>query len=192
MQRQYGELPDDVIEDMIETVPRNADGKIGVDEIADFIDDKNTDYVQSYAAVEAQALEAGVAVNELPRFVMAALDEMGKESFDAALRRGGQIKRGDYAPMRTSLGATRTNVSNLVAANLMPTGRAAKIMQKYVDTSSPGSIAQSMSDNAAQIGEEVSDYKRGAGSATDPFPTGEGLFDSLGRMFSSIAVDEVH
>ena len=44
MQRQYGELPDDVIEDMIETVPRNADGKIGVDEIADFIDDKNTDY----------------------------------------------------------------------------------------------------------------------------------------------------
>ena len=59
--------------------------------------------------------------------------------------------------MRTSLGATRTNVSS-GRDNLMPTGRATKIMQKYVDTSSPSSIAQSMSDNAAQIGEEVSDY----------------------------------
>jgi len=191
MQRQYGELPDDLIEDMIDTVPRNADGKIGVDEIADFIDDKNMDFVQSYAAVEAQAIQAGVTVNELPRFVMAALDQMGKESFDSALRRGGQIKRGDMAPMRTSAGAVRSDLANLVAAHLMPTGRAAKIMQKYVDTTNAGTIAQSMSDNATEIGEAVGDYKRGAGSVDGLIVTGEGLFDSLGRMFSSIAVDEV-
>jgi len=191
MQRQYGELPDDLIEDIIDTVPRNADGKIGVDEIADFIDDKNMDFVQSYAAVEAQAIQAGVTVNELPRFVMAALDQMGKESFDSALRRGGQIKRGDMAPMRTSAGAVRSDLANLVAASLMPTGRAAKIMQKYVDTSNAGTIAQSMSDNATEIGEAAADYKRGAGSVDGVILTGEGLFDSLGRMFSSIAVDEV-
>ena len=192
MARQYGAIPDDTLTDIIETVPR-TDGKISVDDLATYIDDKNADYVMSYAAIEAQGLEMGVAVSELPRYVSGVLDDLGKESFDAALLRGGGLKRGDLAPQMTSLGVLRTNVANHIAATYMPTGRATKIMQRYVDSTNAKTIAKSMSDNAAEIGQASRSFKFSGRTGPDAneLPSGEGLFDSMGRMFSSIAVDEV-
>jgi hypothetical protein len=180
--RQYGQVPDETISDIFATVPRNADGKITADEIADYIDEANADYVAGYVALENEALAAGVAAHEIPRLVSFILDEQGIKSFDQALAGGAKLKRGDVAPQMTTLGVLRKSVANKIAAEVMPSNKALAIVQEFVDTTDAETVAQSMSDNAGEIGQAAQRYKRG---------TPEGFFDSSRRMFSSIAIDGV-
>ena len=179
IERQYGQIPDSTISDIFATVPR-TDGKITVDNIADYIDETNADYLTSYVALENEALRLGYTMNEVPRFVADVLDQQGIKSFDQMVSGAGQLKRGDLTPQMTSLGVLRKSVANRVAAEMMPTKKALKILQDFVDVTDAGTVAQSMSDNALEIGEQAQNFKRG---------TREGFFDSTRRMFSSIAID---
>ena len=180
--RQYGQIPDETITDIFATVPRTADGTITVDNIADYIDEANAEYLVSYVTLEEEALRLGYTANEVPRFVSEVLDLQGIKSFDQMIAGGGQLKRGDLTPQMTSLGVLRKSVANKIASEAMPMKKSLGILQEFVDTTNAGSIAQSMSDNATEIGRASQKFKRSQG---------EGYFDSTRRMFSSIAVDNV-
>ena len=180
--RQYGQIPDETITDIFATVPRSADGTITVDNIADYIDEANAEYLVSYVTLEEEALRLGYTANEVPRFVAEVLDLQGIKSFDQMISGGGQLKRGDLTPQMTSLGVLRKSVANKIASEAMPMKKSLGILQEFVDTTNAGSIAQSMSDNATEIGRASQKFKRSQG---------EGFFDSTRRMFSSIAVDNV-
>jgi hypothetical protein len=182
IERQYGQIPDSTISDIFATVPRNADGKITVDTIADYIDETNSNYLLSYSVLEDEALKQGYALSEIPRFVAYVLDEQGIKSFDQMIAGGARLKRGDLTPQMTSLGVVRKAIANRISAEVMPKKKALKILEDYVDTTNAGTVAQSMSDNALEIGREAQKFKRG---------DSEGFFDSTRRMFSSIAIDNV-
>ena len=180
--RRYGLDQDNIVEDILETAPR-TDGKITVDDIAGYIDDTNNKYLTEWVAAENFATESGVLAQDLPRVVAKILDEKDLQSFDKKLAKTRQNKRADVTPQMTSLGAVRSRVSNAVAANLMPAGKAIGILQRYVDTSSAKATAESFAENAEQIGDEARSFKRGARP--------ESVIDSTGRLFSSIAIDDV-
>lgn len=180
--RQYGQVPDDVITDIFATVPRADDGKITVDNIADYVDEMNSDYVATYSALEDEAFRAGYEAREVPELVAWVLDEQNIKSFDQRLAQGGQLKRADVAPQMTALGRIRKSVANRIASEFMPKDKAYKILEDFVDMTNARSVSQSMSDNALEIGAASQQFKRGSR---------EGFFDSTRRMFSSIAIDNL-
>ena len=211
IQRRYNQIPDDLITDIIAVAPRvNKDGaivprvadngninqgRITAESIADFANNKNNDYVLEIANIQRVALAQGELASNLPKIVQDILSQRRVESFDQALSRGAKkTKRAEVTPQMTSGAVARGKISDWIASNVTPNRASVKILQEYVDSTSPKTVAKSFSDNAAAIGQDSSNVASGGltpSFSKDGGTTGldrvSGLGDSLGRMFSSIS-----
>jgi hypothetical protein len=211
IQRRYNQIPDDLITDIIAVAPRvNRDGaivprvadngninqgRITAESIADFANNKNNDYVLEIANIQRVALAQGELASTLPKIVQDILAQKRIESFDQALSRGAKkTKRAEVTPQMTSGAVARGKISDWIASNVTPNRASVKILQEYVDSTSPKTVAKSFSDNAAAIGQDSSNVASGGlapSFAKDGGTAGldrvSGLGDSLGRMFSSIS-----
>jgi hypothetical protein len=177
MTRQYDEMPEDLIEDFRTLMPRNADGKFDVSTAARYIDETNDAYIVATGNISDEVAAAGATVAEMPALVRRILDEKDIRSFTQ--RVGAQTKRRQPLVPRMSIARQiRQSVVNNITANMMPTGQAVKLVNKYIgETSSSKEFAERFSEQALEIGAA----SRGLRAAT-----AEGWFDSIGRLFVSI------
>lgn len=194
MTRQYDEMPEDLIEDFRTTMPRNADGNFDVESVTTYIDENNRAFLILSGQVDEEALALGATKLTSSRIVKSILDEKLFEDFSrGVVTYGEELRRLNtsarlsekakrrklLAPRMSRVALFRKESVNRVITKVMPDKKAVALISKYVDNAeSNGDFIQKFSDSAVGIGQEARKNK---------FRSGEGWFDSLGRLFSSAA-----
>jgi len=180
--RQYERyLPDDVIESFIKYGKDPKTEKYSVQSVANYIDADNTAYIVSRGQIADDLAAMGATVDEIPALVQQALNKADIKPIYARIA-GQNQKRVLLTPGISLVGALRKNAVNGIIAGLMPDDKAIKILTKYIDSfDDSGMFSQELSSKALEIGKQTRKTK---------FFTGEGWFDSIGRLFSSISIQK--
>jgi hypothetical protein len=178
--RQYERyLPDDVIDDFIRYAKDPDTGKYSIQSAGKYIDADNTAYIVSRGQISDDLAALGATADEIPALVQQALNKADIKPIYAKIA-GQNQKRIALTPGMSLVGALRKNAVNGIIAGLMPEDRAIKVLTKYIDSfDDTGEFSQQLSSKALEVGRETRKTK---------FFTGEGWFDSIGRLFSSIAI----
>jgi hypothetical protein len=178
--RQYRSyFDDDVIDEFIK-YGRDADtSKYSIESAAKYIDNSNQAYIVSRGQIADDLAAMGATVDEIPALVQQALNKANIKPLYARIGAQNQ-KRVPLTPGMTIVGALRKNAVNGIIAGLMPEDRAIALLSRYIDSfDDTGEFSQQLSTKALEIGKDTRKTK---------FFTGEGWFDSIGRMFSSISI----
>lgn len=208
MSRHFDEMPEDLIEDFRTSTWRTPDGKFTVETLAAAIDEMNETFVTASGEVTERLAVQGATRNALmealikiktdpnatAKQIWAATDELN-DAKNAVKRLqteragmkdvAGRIasknqKRTALVPRMSMIAQARVSAVNELAYMMMPQEKAARLVDEFLTSSGDVAVfAQALSDNAVEFGQETRKLKFS--------PSGFG--DSLGRMFSSVAVN---
>lgn len=176
MSRQYGDMPEDLIDDFHKYMPKNADGKFDVESAVKYIDESNEAIIVQAGKISEDLASQGASLEARRAAVQNILNE---KSFARRVASKNQ-RRTAYVPTMGLVTELRKNTVNKIISYSMPLNKSIKIVDEYIDNAADAKdFARGFSDSATEIGKAV---------RTQKFTTIGGLYDAAGRLFSSVNV----